>query len=138
MFRIKDNTKIYVLCESKYATGGTEAIHQLVDKLRNLGHSAFVFYKPEVKDPKPESYKKYNTKHVFKVDDVEDNKNSGEERDAADPLHDIMLFMLATFADRKVHQRKRGNHHRSAKCHQHIAGLIDVLERRVHYEHGDQ
>jgi hypothetical protein len=69
MFNIKKNTKIYALCEPSYATGGTEAIHQLVNKLRGLGHDAYVFYHTKVPNPKPESYNKYNTEHVFSVSD---------------------------------------------------------------------
>ena len=69
MFKFKDSTKIYIICEPCYVTGGTEAIHQLVHKLRSIGHDAYVFYHTEVPNPKPDIYKNYNTKHVFKISD---------------------------------------------------------------------
>jgi len=73
MFNIQRDTKIYVFCEACYATGGTEAIHQLVDQLRNLNHNAYVFYNTKTENPKPKVYDCYNTRHVFEIED--DSKN---------------------------------------------------------------
>jgi len=73
MLKIYSDTKIYALCPSQYATGGPEAIHQLVDKLRKLGHDASIVYIPHVENPTPESFKKYNIGIARNVEDRPEN-----------------------------------------------------------------
>ena len=41
--KLSEETKIFVLCPSNFATGGPESLHELVDQLRNLGHDAYGF-----------------------------------------------------------------------------------------------
>ncbi len=44
MININDKSHIYVTCPPNFATGGMEAVHQLVHKLNKLGFRASVFY----------------------------------------------------------------------------------------------
>lgn len=71
MFR---DSKIFVVCVSKYTTGGIELLHQLVYKLNSLGFKAYMFYVGEdTENPTPDEYKKYNIQYVNTIED--DSKN---------------------------------------------------------------
>jgi hypothetical protein len=78
MIKILDDTKVYVWTPAKVATGGPEALHQLVYNLRNsLGINAFIFYvnlsNQIILDPVHENYKKYNNPYVFEIEDNSKN-----------------------------------------------------------------
>ncbi|WP_133014393.1 hypothetical protein [Clostridium cuniculi] len=73
---IKKNTKVYIACPYKYISGGPETLHQLVDKLRNKGYDAYIYYinfKNKEKEELPEKFKKYNVKIAKIIEDSEDN-----------------------------------------------------------------
>ena len=57
---IYDDSKIYVLCPSGIVTGGIEAVHQLVDKLRRFGHAGFIVPVPVVSNPVLLQYRNYD------------------------------------------------------------------------------
>lgn len=70
--------KIYVLAPNKYATGGVELSHQLVDYLRNHEEDAYIVYINNGKDISTncsvtEVYKKYNVKVSTTIEDDEAN-----------------------------------------------------------------
>lgn len=73
MFRIYDDTKIYVFCRSGSVTGGPEAVHQLVGKLIKFGLDAYIVYLPKIDNPVPEEYKHYNVKYTDQIEDSERN-----------------------------------------------------------------
>ncbi len=73
VFRINRNTIIYVLCPAHIVTGGIEAVHQLVDKLRRLGHKAFIVPSPVVKNPRLLQYKDYDVEFTSSVTDSKFN-----------------------------------------------------------------
>lgn len=61
--------EIYVCCPGKLVTGGTELLHQLVDKLRKCGLYAYISYYPfNQKFNCPEPFKLYNTSHKTPLD----------------------------------------------------------------------
>ncbi len=68
----KPEGKIYIVCLTPVATGGTELLHQLCDKLSRLGCDAYMFY-GKVKEPVPERFKKYRTRYIMDVYDTEGN-----------------------------------------------------------------
>ncbi|MFN7678632.1 MAG: hypothetical protein ACK5QW_08585 [Cyanobacteriota bacterium] len=73
MLRIDRHTVIYVLCPSRIVTGGIEAVHQLVDKLRRFGHRAFIVPVPAVNNPVLLQYRHYDASFIHKVVDHSDN-----------------------------------------------------------------
>lgn len=64
MFKFYNNTKIFVLCPAQGVSGGPEALHQLVHKLRKFGHDAYIVYLPSRANPSPQEYQIYNIKYV--------------------------------------------------------------------------
>ncbi len=68
----KTEGKIYIHCFAQVATGGTELLHQLCDKLSRLGYEAYMFY-GKIKDPVPGRFKKYHTRYIMDVYDTEEN-----------------------------------------------------------------
>lgn len=66
--------KIYVAASYHYQSGGTESLHQLVDKLNRSGNNAFIFYydKNEIKNI-PEKFSLYNIKITRCVEDATHN-----------------------------------------------------------------
>jgi len=61
--------KIFVLCHGGSVTGGPEAAHQLVDRLRSMGARAFVSYTPlERKFEVPEAFRVYNVEPAIPED----------------------------------------------------------------------
>jgi hypothetical protein len=76
MFQIYKDTKVYVLCPSNFATGGTELAHQLVHKLRAMDINSIVYYFDYVDlstSPVNERFKKYDTPYTNAIDDVNSN-----------------------------------------------------------------
>jgi hypothetical protein len=71
MFTLHKDTIIYVLCPSKIVTGGIEAIHQLVHKLRGLGHGAKIVPIPAVSNPLLLQYRNYDVTFASEVIDSE-------------------------------------------------------------------
>lgn len=73
--------KVYVMAPYKYATGGVELAHQLVDYLREKGKEAYIFYISDivsckiVKDDNQvtEAYRKYNIAVANSIDDSPEN-----------------------------------------------------------------
>lgn len=73
MLTIHKNTIIYVLCPPKIVTGGIEAIHQLVHKLRRFGHDARIVTTPPVSNPVLLQYRNYDVVFASEVVDSERN-----------------------------------------------------------------
>lgn len=68
MFKINNNTKIFVACPANSKTGGPELLHQLVHELNKLGLDAYMYYIgtkiSNRKKPVHPEFKKYNNKWV--------------------------------------------------------------------------
>lgn len=65
---------IYIACPEKFATGGTELLHQLGFKLKLLGIEVKMFYYNRTSlDPVADRFKKYIVDYV---DEIEDNVNN--------------------------------------------------------------
>ncbi|MEB3323929.1 MAG: hypothetical protein VKM17_01170 [Cyanobacteriota bacterium] len=73
MLTIHPDTTIYVLCPAHIVTGGIEAVHQLVDKLRKFGHNAQIATLPRVANPMLLQYRNYEV--VF-ADAIEDSSRN--------------------------------------------------------------
>lgn len=69
MLRITSDTIVYVLCPSRIVTGGIEAVHQLVDKLRLFGHQAFIVPVPAVSNPVLLQYRNYDASYSTTIID---------------------------------------------------------------------
>lgn len=73
--------KVYVMAPYKYATGGVELAHQLVDYLRENGKEAYIFYISDIVTCKivnddnqvTEAYRKYNIVVANTIDDRPEN-----------------------------------------------------------------
>lgn len=63
-------TEVYIACPAKFATGGTELLHQLCNKLVKHNVNAKMFYL-ESKDNSPtaERFNKYKVSHVTEIPD---------------------------------------------------------------------
>jgi hypothetical protein len=78
MLLIDQNTTVYISCVSIHATGGTELLHQLGQKLNKLGIKVKMFYydyyKKNLKtSPVAERFEKYNIDYVTKIQDNPNN-----------------------------------------------------------------
>jgi hypothetical protein len=69
MVTIHPDTTIYVFCPAHIVTGGIEAVHQLVDKLRTFGHDARIVPLPAVSNPLLLQYRNYDVAFADAVDD---------------------------------------------------------------------
>ena len=69
MIPTTDNSVIYVLCPSHIVTGGIEAVHQLVDKLRKFGHNANIVPLPQVRNPALLQYRNYEVEFASHIED---------------------------------------------------------------------
>lgn len=78
---ITKNTKIYILCPPKYATGGTELLHQLCNELNNLNFKAYIYYHPFKNPPTANRFKVYNINIARKIEDSNENLFIGSEID---------------------------------------------------------
>lgn len=70
--QVYKDTIIFVVCPAHFATGGTEALHQLHFKIHRNGFKTVMYYVDVEKDrgsPIPERYKDYNVSYVTKVED---------------------------------------------------------------------
>lgn len=73
MFTLEENAIIYVLCPAGIVTGGIEAIHQLVHKLRQFGHDARIIPTPRVRNPLLLQYRNYDVIFAGEIIDHERN-----------------------------------------------------------------
>lgn len=73
MFKIYNDTIIYILCPAKIVTGGPEAVHQLVHKLHSYGHGAKIVPFPRVPNPSLLQYRNYRVDFADAIDDQEKN-----------------------------------------------------------------
>jgi hypothetical protein len=91
MLNVYSDTTIYVLCPAKIVTGGIEAVHQLVHKLRQFGHAATIVTIPNVSDPVLLQYRIYDV--AFAAEVVDDARNilitSEVNPQALDSYHSI-------------------------------------------------
>jgi hypothetical protein len=69
LIKIENNTIIYVVCPAHIVTGGVEAVHQLVDKLRKFGHDARIVTTPEVENPTLIQYRNYDVRFARTIVD---------------------------------------------------------------------
>lgn len=68
------DTKIFVVCPARFATGGPELLHQLVYKMRKLGYNAAMYYYPTgLDDPIHPFYKHYENPYASEIEDTYDN-----------------------------------------------------------------
>jgi len=73
MIHIHQDTVIYVLCPAHIVTGGIEAVHQLVDKLRKIGHQARIVTMPIVPNPVLLQYRNYGVEFATGIEDKQQN-----------------------------------------------------------------
>lgn len=73
MLKIGGNGIIYVVCPAHIVTGGAEAVHQLVDKLRKVGHDARIVVTPRVDNPTLIQYRYYDVKFSVNIEDDHNN-----------------------------------------------------------------
>lgn len=73
MIHICQDTVIYVLCPAHIVTGGIEAVHQLVDKLRKIGHQARIVTMPIVANPVLLQYRNYEVEFATGIEDKQHN-----------------------------------------------------------------
>jgi hypothetical protein len=73
MLTLNDDTIIYVLCPARIVTGGIEAVHQLVHKLRQFGHDARIMPNPKVGNPVLLQYRNYDVVFADEIMDHERN-----------------------------------------------------------------
>lgn len=65
---------IYIACPEKFATGGTELLHQLYYKLKKKNRDVKIFYYGYTSgDPVAERFKKYEVEYVLKIEDNSKN-----------------------------------------------------------------
>lgn len=69
MINTYPDTVIYVVCPAHIVTGGIEAVHQLVDKLRKYGHKAMIFTIPFVNNPTLIQYRNYDVEFASEIID---------------------------------------------------------------------
>lgn len=91
MLNVYSDTTIYVLCPAKIVTGGIEAVHQLVHKLRQFGHAATIVTTPSVSDPVLLQYRIYDV--AFAEEIIDDARNilitTEVNPHGLDPYHSI-------------------------------------------------
>lgn len=79
VFKLAEDSIIYVVCPANNKTGGTELLHQLVYQLNDIGRIAVIAYYLEgstnKKNPIPEEFKKY-VKDFCYIDDIVDDKEN--------------------------------------------------------------
>lgn len=73
--QINPNSITYILCPANFATGGPEALHQLGQHLKLLGHQVFMYYfKNETgENPVHKSYEKYGLQYVENINNSKHN-----------------------------------------------------------------
>lgn len=72
--QLQSDSLIYLACPANYATGGTELIHQLANRLNKLGRKAYIYYfNYKKKNPVHPRFVEYNVPFVKKVEDVNDH-----------------------------------------------------------------
>ncbi len=114
---MKTYKSILVLCPGGAVTGGPEALHQLVDAMREAGLPAFVVYMPQSRHfEAPEPYRKYNAPQA-QLKDAPGNLIIFPEVNPADALRvrhaDAALWWLSleNFLERrhtsKIHDKLR-------------------------------
>lgn len=71
---MESQTKIYVCAPADVATGGPELLHQLADKLRNMGKNVFMYYYPtNHSKPVHDNYLEYQLKSSTIIEDDVNN-----------------------------------------------------------------
>lgn len=76
MLNVSKDTIIYIICPANYATGGPEELHQLGNKLQELGHEVFMhYYHFDNKNSSPvhEEYKQFNLPYTDVVKNSKEN-----------------------------------------------------------------
>ena len=74
MISHKKTSQIIIFCPPKKVTGGPEALHQLSNKLIELGiQNVFMHYIPKRINAKAKNYAIYKTKEIFSIKDNPDN-----------------------------------------------------------------
>lgn len=74
---LSNNNKIYIVCPAKFATGGTELLHQLFYKLKINHKQVVMYYTGDVAgDPVVERFKKYEIKYIIDKNEVVDEINN--------------------------------------------------------------
>lgn len=74
MISYKNTSKIIIFCPPKKVTGGPEALHQLSNKLYELGFdNVFMHYVPKKANAKAVNYNIYRTQEIHSFEDHPDN-----------------------------------------------------------------
>jgi len=74
MISYKNTSKIIIFCPPKKVTGGPEALHQLSNKLYELGfNNVFMHYVPKKANAKAVNYNIYRTQEIHSFEDHPDN-----------------------------------------------------------------
>ncbi|MGI9652774.1 hypothetical protein [Chryseobacterium sp. RLHN22] len=74
MISYKNTSKIIIFCPPKKVTGGPEALHQLSNKLYELGFdNVFMHYVPKKANAKAINYNIYKTQEIHNIEDHPDN-----------------------------------------------------------------
>jgi hypothetical protein len=88
----KEKGGVYVLCPLSYVTGGTEALHQLVDAINGCGGQACIVYyigsRLGIRAPKPLKFRVYDAPLATQVKDIPENQIVVPEVDS----HLLSLF----------------------------------------------
>ncbi|MEB3244313.1 MAG: hypothetical protein VKO44_11840 [Cyanobacteriota bacterium] len=73
VFELEQASIIYVFCPARIVTGGPEAVHQLVHKLRCFGRDARIVPVPDVPNPALLQYRNYRVRFARSIDDHQRN-----------------------------------------------------------------
>lgn len=65
--------RIYVLTPSSYVTGGVECLYQLAHAINELGGDCYTIFTPQIQNPIPDEYAKYNIKIGKEIEVSPDN-----------------------------------------------------------------
>ncbi len=73
MFTLGTDSRVFVLCPPRVATGGPESLHLLVRELGRLGHDAAMAYLPPDSSGTPDEYASYGVPIAATVEDAAHN-----------------------------------------------------------------
>ncbi len=71
--KISSNTKIFIVAPANIVSGGPESLHQLTNKLSQLGLNAYIYYYNSSNSNFHEEYKNYKLKMAHSIDDNSNN-----------------------------------------------------------------
>jgi hypothetical protein len=69
MIDIYNDTNIYIISSPNHFTGGTLLLHQLADKLQNIGFKVLMYYIPQQENPMHAEFQKFNLQYTSEIID---------------------------------------------------------------------